>query len=114
MKFLNSASHDRLLNFLEAIDRINFASDLDLVEEKLLNHVFFQIYKGSEVFVGDVVTLKRFGSQVTLHNRIQNLVVKGYLKLQEDATDKRKKLLVTTSKTNNYYKTLYNSFKRAV
>jgi hypothetical protein len=111
MKFINSSSHDRLLNFLEAVDEISFASDLDLVEEKLLNYVFIQIYKGSSVFVGDVVTLKRYGSQVTLHSRIKNLVIKGYLLLQEDASDKRKKLLVPTSKTNDHYKTLYSSFK---
>jgi hypothetical protein len=113
MKFMKSSSHDRLLNILEAIDRISFASDLDLIEEKLLNHIFIQIYKGASVIVGDIVTLKRYGSQVTLHSRIKSLVHKGYLTLEEDNSDKRKKYLVPTVKTNDHYKTLYGSLKNA-
>lgn len=60
---------------------------------------------GQSIFVGDLLKLKLLGSQATLHGRLKNLRLIGYIELieQEDA---RKKRVLPTTQAYKLYKWL--------
>ena len=62
--------------------------------------------QNTDLFVKDLITLSTIGSLATLHNRIKNLVVRGYIRLIPDDQDNRKKHAVLTAKANKYYENL--------
>jgi len=102
----------RFLNCLESIDRITMGEELDNKEKQLLNYISLRVAQGNQLLVGDLIVLKEYGSQSTLHGRIKNLATKGYIKLTEDQIDGRKKFVTPTSKTNQYYQMLSKHMER--
>lgn len=86
----------RFLNTLDALGRANPGRALDSTEIQLLEHILLAADQGQTLLVGDLIHLSHFGSQATLHGRIKNLVVLGYLKLIADKVDGRKKSVVPT------------------
>lgn len=95
--------------FLDAVDSLPAISPnirLDLLEEQLLNYVLLASFRREELMVGDIILLKHFGSQATLHSRLKNLVRKGYVRLLEDRLDNRKKLVNLTTQAENHYEQL--------
>lgn len=92
----------RFLNTLEALERANPGKALDATEIQLLEYVLKASDKGQELLVGDLIQQKQFGSQATLHGRVKNLVVLGYVKLIADQIDGRKKFVVPTKMAHKY------------
>ena len=86
-----SLSYLRFLNCLDALDRINPGKKLDFTEEQLLNRVMLAWDREQTILVGDLLTAHELGSQATLHGRIKNLQVMGYIKLSIDKAAARKK-----------------------
>ncbi|QWE26714.1 hypothetical protein [Polynucleobacter sp. AP-Ainpum-60-G11] len=92
----------RFLNTIDALGRANPGRALDLTEIQLLEYVLLAADKGQTLLVGDLIHLSQFGSQATLHGRIKNLAVLGYLKLVADKADGRKKFVVPTKLAYKY------------
>ena len=86
----------RFLNIIDSLDRMNPGRELDQIEVSLLEHIFRFEDKQEELLVGDLLSLKKLGSQATLHGRIKNLTSLGYIKLVGDKEDGRRKLVVPT------------------
>jgi DNA-binding MarR family transcriptional regulator len=64
--------------------------------------------------VGDLISLSELGSQATLHGRIKNLVVMGYVKLNEDKADGRKKFVTPAAKALRHYEQLSACLEKAL
>lgn len=95
-------SYIRFINLLDALDRMNPSRSLDKIEISLLEHILSIKSQNGVVLVGDLLQLKRLGSQATLHGRVKNLSALGYIKLVIDTKDGRKKSVVPTKLSLNY------------
>lgn len=92
----------RFLNTIDALGRANPGRSLDSTEIQLLEHILLATDKGQTLLVGDLIHLSQFGSQATLHGRVKNLAVLGYIKLVTDKMDGRKKSVVPTKLAHKY------------
>lgn len=92
----------RFLNTIDALGRANPGRALDSIEIQLLEHILLSADKGQALLVGDLIHLSQFGSQATLHGRVKNLVVLGYIKLVANKEDGRKKSVVPTKLAHKY------------
>ena len=92
----------RFLNTVDALGRANPCRSLDGVETQLLEYILLATDKNQTLLVGDLIRLSELGSQATLHGRIKNLVVLGYLKLTVDKEDGRKKFVTPTKLAFKY------------
>jgi DNA-binding MarR family transcriptional regulator len=103
MKAIKPTAYIRFLNCLDALDRMNPGKKLDSTEEQLLNQIALAATQGKELLVGDLISHSKLGSQATLHGRIKNLLVMGYVRLNEDKSDGRKKFVKPTAKALKHY-----------
>ena len=92
----------RFLNTIDALGRSNPGRALDSTEIQLLEYILLATDKGQTLLVGDLIHLSEFGSQATLHGRVKNLAVLGYVKLVADKADGRKKSVVPTKLAHKY------------
>ena len=92
----------RFLNTIDTLGRANPGRSLDSTEIQLLEHILLATDKGQTLLVGDLIHLSQFGSQATLHGRVKNLAVLGYIKLVTDKMDGRKKSVVPTKLAHKY------------
>lgn len=67
----SNSAYIRFLNYLDAIGRTD-SKGLNAVEEQLLNYIAIADSKGQTVLVGDLIALRQFGSQATLHGRLKD------------------------------------------
>ena len=114
MKAIKPSAYTRFLNCLDALDRMNPGKKLDSTEEQLLNKITLAGTQGQDLLVGDLISLSQLGSQATLHGRIKNLVAMGYVKLNEDKTDGRKKFVIPTAKAFKHYEHLSACLEKAL
>ena len=114
MKAIKSTAYIRFLNYLDSLDRINSGKKLDSTEEQLLNRITLANSQGKDLLVGDLISLSELGSQATLHGRIKNLVAMGYVKLNEDKDDGRKKFVIPTAKALKHYEHLSACIEKAL
>lgn len=97
-----SSSYIRFLNLIDTLDRMNPGRALDEVERELLENILRSADEGQKLLVGDLIQLNQLGSQATLHGRVKNLSVLGYIKLVTDKVDGRKKFVVPTKMAIKY------------
>jgi DNA-binding MarR family transcriptional regulator len=105
------------LSFLQSIhdqDHLKSLVLLDSLEEVLLNHIALMCHDGRELLVKDLTTIKYLGSKATLHKRIHILVLKGYIQLIIDSQDRRKRIVVLTEKSNQYFNQLSLLLEKAI
>ena len=114
MKIIKPTAYTRFLNCLDSLDRINPGKKLDSIEEQLLNRITLANSQGKDLLVGDLISLSELGSQATLHGRIKNLVAIGYVKLNEDKADGRKKFVIPTAKALKHYEHLSACLEKAL
>lgn len=106
MKLLKTSAYIRLLNYLDGLDRINHLAGLDGKEGRLLNHIILAAIHERQLLVGDLITLSELGSQATLHGRMKSLAAMGFIKLAENKSDGRMKLVTPTAKALKHYESL--------
>lgn len=104
----------RFLNTTSALDEFNPGRVLDSTEIQLLEHILLVADRGQTLLVGDLIHLGQFGSQATLHGRIKNLAVLGYLKLVTDKSDGRKKFVVLTKLAHKYIQFMSDCMKKSL
>ena len=114
MKAIKPTAYIRFLNYLDSLARINSGKKLDSTEEQLLNRITLANSQGKDLLVGDLISLSELGSQATLHGRIKNLVAMGYVKLNEDKEDGRKKFVIPTAKALKHYEHLSACIEKAL
>ena len=114
MKFIRPSAYLRFLNTIDALGRSNPGRSLDATEIQLLNHILLAADKNQHLLVGDLIRLKQFGSQATLHGRIKNLSVLGYVKLITDKDDGRKKSVVPTKLAFKYAQFLSDCLEASI
>ena len=78
---------------------------LESFEGKLLDFIALREIEGKPSLVSDVIFLRKIGSQATLHRRLMQLCINGYLRYGSDI-DGRKKYLELTPKAKDYYSEL--------
>ena len=110
----NSLAYIRFLNCLDTLDRMNPGKKLDSIEEHLLNKVMMAWDRQATILVGDLLALHELGSQATLHGRIKNLQAMGYIKLNIDALDSRKKYITPTKMAVAYYVKLSQQMEKSL
>jgi DNA-binding MarR family transcriptional regulator len=99
-------SYFRFLELFNLIADIKPRINLDKVEILLLDHIALALSQNTDLFVKDLITLSTIGSLATLHSRLKNLVMRGYIRLIADGDDNRKKHVVLTAKAHKYYENL--------
>ena len=99
-------SYFRFLELFNLITDIKPRIALDKFEILLLDHIALALSQNADLLVKDLICLSEIGSLATLHNRIKNLVVRGYIRLVADDQDSRKKHVVLTAKARKYYENL--------
>ncbi len=109
----SNSAYIRFLNYLDAIGRTD-SKGLNAVEEQLLNYIAIADSKGQTVLVGDLIALRQFGSQATLHGRLKGLIAMGYIQLIDDQVDGRKKLVTPTAKAISHYEKLSACLEKAL
>ena len=114
MKAIKPTAYIRFLNCLDALYRMNPGKKLDWTEEQLLNQITLAATQGKELLVGDLISMGELGSQATLHGRIKNLAANGYIKLAEDKSDGRKKVVKPTAIALKHYEHLSNCLEKAL
>jgi DNA-binding MarR family transcriptional regulator len=105
-------SYIRFLNCLDTLDRINPGKKLDSIEEQLLNKIMLAWDRQEAILVGDLLASDALGSQATLHGRIKNLHVMGYIKLSVDKADARKKHVGPTKLALSHYEKLSQQMEK--
>jgi DNA-binding MarR family transcriptional regulator len=114
MTAIKPTAYIRFLNYLDSLNRINSGKKLDSIEEQLLNRITLANSQGKDLLVGDLISLGKLGSQATLHGRIKNLVAMGYVRLNEDKADGRKKFVIPTAKALKHYEHLSTCLEKAL
>ena len=99
---INKTSYLRFLNLIDALDRINPGKKLDCLEESLLNKIVLAFYAKHSVLVGDLISLSELGSQATLHGRLKNLSVMGYIKMASNVDGRKKEVVPTKLALKRY------------
>ena len=97
-----SNAYIRFLSIVDALDRINPGRALDCLEIQLLEYIMQQNSQNTPLLVGDLIGLGHLGSQATLHGRLKNLSVLGYVKFVADNADARKKSVIPTKLAIKY------------
>jgi hypothetical protein len=108
----NKTSYLRFLNLLDAIDRMNPGKKLDRTEESLLDKIVLASFTKKTILVGDLISLSQLGSQATLHGRLKNLNVMGYIKMAANV-DGRKKEVVPTKLAFKRYEEISKCLAKA-
>ena len=111
---MKNLSYLRFLNLIDALDNVGSLNQLDSLETALLNYIAVSSSNDQVLLVNNIISLKNYGSQATLHKKIKILVAKGYVQLIVDAQDGRKKSVVLTKKAHKYFDKLSNLIERAV
>jgi hypothetical protein len=113
MAIRKSPSYIRFLNLIETLDHINPGKKLDFIEESLLDKIVTCAHLKESILVGDLISLSELGSQATLHGRLKNLSVMGYIKMASN-TDGRKKEILPTKLAIKRYEEISRCLERAV
>jgi hypothetical protein len=103
---IKSSPYAQYLDTSSPSSWLNSSHKVDFVKEQILNHILLMSFKGKDLFVGDLLLIRQFGSQASIHKRLMSLSAKGYIELREDETDRRKKLVLLTEKADEYYQKL--------
>ena len=114
MSPMKSTAYISFLIYLHDLKQVNPGKKLDLIEEQLLNHVTLATSKGKGVLVGDLSSLSEVGSKTSLHGRVKNLVAMGYVKLNQDKADGRRKFVIPTKKAVKHYEYLSVCLEKAL
>lgn len=104
----------RFLNLIDALDRMNPGRALDCLEIQLLEYIMQQDARKISLLVGELIGLSYLGSQATLHGRLKNLSVLGYIKLVEDKNDARKKSVIPTKLAIKYVQFMSDCLEKAL
>ena len=104
----------RFLNLIDALDRMNPGRSLDSLEIQLLEFIVQQQAQNQAVLVGDIIRLNCIGSQATLHSRLKNLALRGYVKLLTDKEDARKKSVIPTKLAVKYIEFMSTCLEKSV
>jgi DNA-binding MarR family transcriptional regulator len=66
------------------------------------------------MLVGDLIALSELSSQATLHGCIKSLVAMGFVKLNEDRVDGRRKFVIPRAKALKHYEYLSAYLEKAL
>lgn len=109
-----SNAYIRFLNLVDVLDRMNPGRALDCLEIELLEFIMQQNLKSNSLLVGDLIGLSHLGSQATLHGRLKNLSVLGYVKFVADKADARKKSVIPTKLAIKYVQFMSDCLEKAL
>ena len=109
-----SNAYIRFLNIVDALDRMNPGRALDCLEIRLLEYIMQQHSQNISLLVGDLIDLGHLGSQATLHGRLKNLTVLGYVKFAADKADARKKYVIPSKLAIKYVQFMSDCLERGL
>ena len=110
----HSATYLRFLNLLHAVRQLPTFSQLDPVEDRLLQELGARWHQGQRVTVLQAMEMESAGSSSTVHRRLKGLRSKGYIELVPDEIDGRVRYVVATAEATRYFGQLGASMREAV
>ena len=114
MTFTYTNSYVRFLKTLTAHHNKNPCKDLDPMELNLLHYVVLVSSENRLVLVGDLLELKQYASQATLHAKIKGLVAKGFLIIETSNDDGRKKYVTPSKAASKYIAFMSDCLTKAI
>lgn len=102
MSISNLPPYVRFLKILGSQQAKNPCKNLDSTEINLLHFVLAASGTNPHILVGDLLKLSQYGSQATLHAKIKSLVSAGFLILQSNNDDARKKFVIPSKMAHKY------------
>ena len=114
MSFSYSNSYVRFLKTLTVQHSKNPCKDLDPTELNLLHYVVLVSAESEHVLVGDLLGLKQYASQATLHAKIKGLVAKGFLIIETSNDDGRKKYVTPSKAASKYIAFMSDCLTKAI
>jgi DNA-binding MarR family transcriptional regulator len=89
-----------LINFLS---KSNYSLELSSSEKDILYRIYLLHLTKVNFLVGDIVEQKDLGSVSTLYYKLKLLKNKGYIRYKNHSNDDRKKKVVLSKKTLDYF-----------
>lgn len=100
-------------NFLVLLNKHNDLYSLSHKEQILLDKIAEEIGSTKNLYVKNLLSCKKIGSQVTLHKTLHLLVNKGFLKLNPSSENRRLKQIKITNIFHKRYKKLNAVIRQA-
>jgi DNA-binding MarR family transcriptional regulator len=113
MSLSTSPSYVRFLKTLAAQQSKNPCKDLDATELNLLHYVVLASTENEHVLVGDLLGLTQYASQATLHAKMKRLIAKGFLTIESNNDDGRKKYVAPSKAASKYISFMSDCLTRA-
>ncbi len=103
IKDKNSAIYLKFINLAQTLREKSSFTDLDPVEERLLNYFASTWHEGKLTTVIEAMNASAEISPSTVHRRLKTLRKKGYIALDIDEIDTRIKYIVQTELSKEYF-----------
>ena len=114
MTLSNSDSYVRFLKILAVQQSKNPCKDLDATELNLLHYVVLASAENEHILVGDLLGLTQYASQATLHAKMKRLIAKGFLTIQSNNDDGRKKYITPSKSASKYIDFMSDCLSKAI
>ena len=112
LKKTRSLHYLRFLYLVRTVKE-SMPTNVDPIEEQMLNLLGAMWYEGKKVTVLEAMDLLPEISSTTLHRRLKTLRAKGFIALEMDEFDNRMKYVVSTPTATDYFLKLGQSIKDA-
>lgn len=93
----------RFLTLLQALQSKELGTSLDTTAEKLLEMLSVQHGLGQTLTVTEAMEMHSIASPATIHRKLDELRVQGWVEFVHEGTNRRTKYLVPSAKTNKYF-----------
>jgi protein-disulfide isomerase-like protein with CxxC motif len=93
----------RFLTLLQTLQAKEFSEQLDTTAEKLLEVITVQYGKSQTLTVTECMELSSIASPATIHRKLDDLRIHGWIDFVYEGDNRRTKYLVPSAKANKYF-----------
>lgn len=104
----------RVKQVISAVEGTTGFDALDPTSKDILEFVGRAELEGRGLFVADVIRHRAFGSVANVHGRLSSLVGAGWLALEPDPSDGRRKRVVLTPTTRSAFNRISSRLETAL
>lgn len=109
----HSLTYQKFLHLANAIRQMPSVPLLDAVEERLLNAFAAAWHSGRQMTVLEAARMVPDASERTVFRRLKTLESKGLIAFDTDANDQRRRFVMPTERTNQYFHKLGECMEQA-
>jgi hypothetical protein len=104
----------RMLNIIKALEGESDLGDLDPLARSVLFLVADKQSNQEDLFVSDVISQPGFGAAMTVFARLRELERQGWIALERDVENHRRKRVILTERGGKVVNTLSNQLRSAL